>query len=207
MRCKKVFDGRKLARSAKEQLRLAAVRRVEAGEGPEAVARGLGINRRTIYRWLSAYHYGGEEALRARPNRGRRPKLDGAQLRRLDRLIRTKNPLQLSFPYALWTVALVRELIRREFGVRLSEVSVGRLLRRLGFSPQRPLYRAWQQDPKRVERWRREVYPRIAACAKREKALIFFADESGVRTDSHAGTTWAPVGRTPVVQATGPGTA
>ena len=98
---------------------------------------------------------------------------------------------------------MIRVLIRREFAVSLSEVSVGRLMRRLGFSPQRPLYRAWQQDPALVERWRAEDYPKIAARAKREGALIYFADESGIRSDHHAGTTWAPVGQTPVVKATG----
>lgn len=203
MECKKIFDARKLPREAKEQLRTAAVKRVESGESPELVAEGLGINRRTIYRWLSAYHYGGEEALKAKPIPGKPPKLDGKQMQRLARIIRTKNPLQLKFDYALWTLAMVRALIRQEFGVRLSEVSVGRLLKRLGFSPQRPLYRAWQQDPALVERWREQDYPEIEARAKRENARIFFADESGIRSDHHAGRTWAPKGQTPLVKATG----
>jgi len=203
MKCKKIFDARKLPRDAKEQLRKAAVKRVEAGESPELVAEGLGINRRTIYRWLSAYHYGGEAALKAKPIPGKPPKLDGKQMQRLARIIRTKNPLQLKFEYALWTLAMVRVLIRQEFGVRLSEVSVGRLLKRLGFSPQRPLYRAWQQNPVLVEQWREKTYPEIEARAKRENALIFFADESGIRSDHHAGRTWAPKGQTPLVKATG----
>ena len=203
MKCKKVFDGRQLPRKAKEQLRVAAVKRVEAGESPEFVAAGLGINRRTIYRWIEAFHYGGESALKAKPIPGAPPKLDAKQMARLARIVYTKNPLQLNFEFALWTLAMIRVLIRREFAVSLSEVSVGRLMRRLGFSPQRPLYRAWQQDPALVERWRAEDYPKIAARAKREGALIFFADESGIRSDHHAGTTWAPVGQTPVVKATG----
>ena len=181
---------------------MAAVRRVEAGESPELVAAGLGINRRTIYRWIEAFHYGGEAALKAKPIPGAPPKLDAKQMARLARIVHTKNPLQLNFEFALWTLAMIRVLIRREFAVSLSEVSVGRLMRRLGFSPQRPLYRAWQQDPARVERWRAQDYPRIAARAKREGALIFFADESGIRSDHHAGTTGAPVGETPVVKAT-----
>ena len=203
MKCKKTFDARTLSRKAKEQLRKAAVKRVESGESPEFVAAGMGINRRTIYRWLSAYHYGGEGALEARPIRGAKPKLDAKQMAKLSRIVRTKNPLQLKFEFALWTLATIRELIRREFGVGLSEVSVGRLMKRLGFTPQRPLYRAWQQDPSLVERWRQEEYPKIAARAKREKALIFFADESGMRSDHHAGTSWSPKGQTPIVKATG----
>lgn len=192
-----------MPRKAKEQLRLAAFKRVEAGESPEFVATGLGINRRTIYRWIEAFHYGGERALQSKPIPGAPPKLDAKQMAKLARIVRTKNPLQLNFEFALWTLAMIRVLIRREFAVSLSEVSVGRLMRRLGFSPQRPLYRAWQQDPARVERWRAEDYPKIAARAKREGALIYFADESGIRSDHHAGTSWAPVGKTPVVKATG----
>jgi transposase len=76
-------------------------------------------------------------------------------------------------------------------------------MKRLGFTPQRPLYRAWQQDPARVEQWRKEAFPKIAARAKREKGLIFFADESGLRSNHHAGTSWSPRGQTPIVKATG----
>jgi transposase len=161
MRCKKVFDSRKLPRKAKEQLRMAAVKRVANGESPEIVASGMGINRRTIYRWLSTYHYGGEQALQSKPIPGAPPKLDGKQMARLSLIVRTKNPLQLQFEYALWTLAMIRELIRREFGVKLSEVSVGRLMKRLGFTPQRPLYRAWQQDPETVAHWQEAQYPSL----------------------------------------------
>ena len=203
MHCKKTIDARKFSHQALEEMRISAVRRVDTGESPEHVAEGLGINRRTIYRWISAFHYGGESALKAKAIVGAPRKLDGKQMKKLAKIIREKNPLQLKFEYALWTLAIIRELIRREFGVKLSEVSVGRLMRRLGFTPQRPLYRAWQQDPKLVDEWRTHKYPEIAARAKREGAMIFFADESGIRSDYHAGTTWAPMGKTPVVKATG----
>ena len=104
----------------------------------------------------------------------------------------------------MWTRDLVRAVIRREFQVSLSAVSVGRLLRTLGLSPQRPLWRAWQADPDAVQRWRDEQFPAIRAQAKAEGAMVYFADEAGLRSDYHAGTTWAPVGRTPVVvKATG----
>jgi transposase len=203
MRCKKTIDARSYSHEALEQLRRDAVKRVEAGESPEAVASGLGINRRTIYRWLSAYHYGGTQALEAKPIPGAPPKIDAKQMAKLARMIRDKTPLQFKFEYALWTLAIIRELIARQFGVKLSEVSVGRLMKRLGFTPQRPLYRAWQQNPELVQSWQDTDYPKIAKRAKKEGALIFFADEAGIRSDNHAGTTWAPVGQTPVVKATG----
>lgn len=203
MKCKKTIDARAYSHQTLEEIRIDAVRRVEAGESPEAVIAGLGMNRRTIYRWLAAYHYSGQDGLQAKPIVGAPPKMNAKQMAKLARLIREKNPLQLKFEYALWTLAMIRQLIHKQFDIRLSEVSVGRLMKRLGFSPQRPLYRAWQQNPELVESWREKEYPKIARRAKREDAVIFFADEAGIRSDYHAGTSWAPVGETPIIEATG----
>jgi transposase len=197
------FDGRKLDHKTLEELRIRAVKRVEAGESPEVVIESLGFSRPRIYEWLAAYREGGVEALKAKPVPGRPRKLTAAQIRRVYQIVTSKNPIQLKFRFALWTRAMVREVIREEFNVRLSEVSVGRLLRKLGLSPQKPLRRAYQQDPETVERWKKEVYPKIERRAKRENALIYFADEARVQSDYHSGTTWAPVGDTPVVASTG----
>jgi transposase len=196
-------DGRKLDHKTLEQLRIRAVRQVEHGAHPEDVAAALGMTRAAVYGWLAKYREGGLDALRAKPVPGRPPTLSGAQLARLYGLVVGNDPRQLRFTFALWTRAMVRELIRREFDVRLSEVSVGRLLRKLGLSPQRPLYRAYQHNPQAVARWKAETYPQLRAEAAQAGATIYFADEAGVRSDYHAGTTWAPVGRTPVVAATG----
>jgi transposase len=196
-------DGRKLDHKTLEQLRLRAVRRIEQGAHPEDVAAGLGMTRAAVYGWLAKYREGGVEALRARPVPGRPPTLSGAQLQRVSPLVVGNDPRQLQFTFALWTRAMVRELIGREFAVRLSEVSVGRLLRKLGLSPQRPLSRADQQNPEAVARWKAETSPAIRAEAARVGATVYLTDEAGVRSDDHAGTTWAPVGQTPVVATTG----
>ena len=196
-------DGRKLDHHTLEQLRIRTVSQIQAGASPEVMAKSFGFNRTTVYNWLAAVREGGLDALKAKPIPGRPPKLQGRQLARLYRLVAGKDPRQLQFPFALWTRAMVRELIRREFGVALSEVSVGRLLRTMGFSPQRPVYRAYQQDPDLVRRWREEEYPAIRAEARKVGAEIYFADEAAVRSDHHAGTSWAPVGKTPVVTTTG----
>jgi hypothetical protein len=89
--------------------------------------------------------------------------------------------------------------------VTLSEASVGRILHKRGLSPQRTPYRAYEQDPEKVAEWKDKTFPQIQARAKKEGAAIFFADESSVRTDFHAGNTWAPVGRTPCSRARGRG--
>ena len=161
------------------------------------------MRRSTVFAWLAKFREGGVEALRAKPVPGRPPKLSGAHLTRLYALIVGANPRQLQFEFSLWTREIVRELIRREFGVALSAVSVGRLLRTIGLSPQRPLFRAYQQDPEAVERWKTQDYPAIRAEANKLGATIYFADEAAVRSGYHAGTTWAPMGHTPVVHTTG----
>jgi transposase len=196
-------DGRKLDHATLEQLRIRAVEQIQAGAHPEDIAVALGLARSTVFGWVAKYREGGLEALRARPVPGRPRKLSGVQLRTVYELIVGRDPRQLQFAFALWTRDLVRELIRREFGVALSAVSVGRLLRTLGLSPQRPLWRAYQQDPDRVAAWKQEQYPAIRAEAAQVGATIYVIDEAGIRSDYHAGTTWAPVGQTPVVRTTG----
>ena len=196
-------DGRKLDHQTLEVLRRRAVQRVIDGVHPEEVAETLGLHRKTVYGWLAKFREGGWDALRAKPVPGRPPKLTGTQIGKLYALITGSDPRQLSLEFALWTRDLVRQVIRREFGVALSEVSVGRLLRTMGLSPQKPLWRAYQQDPDAVERWKREEFPAIREQARKDGATIYFADEAGIRSDYHAGTTWAPVGKTPVVRTTG----
>jgi transposase len=98
---------------------------------------------------------------------------------------------------------MVQTLISERYKVKLSHSSVCRLLHQLGLSAQRPLWRAYQQNPEVVKRWLATEYPTIQRRARREGAQIFFADEAGVRSDFHSGTTWARRGRTPVVSSTG----
>lgn len=196
-------DRRALDRKALEALRIEAVKRVEAGESPEDVVRVLGFTHTVIYDWLAKYREQGLDGLKARPTPGRPPKISGKQLEKLYKIITQKSPLQLKFEFALWARAMVRELIRDKFGVRMSDVSVGRLLHKMGLSPRKPHRRAYEQDTEEVQRWTGETFPAIQEEANRCNALIFFADEAGVRSEYHAGTTWAPKGKTPVIPATG----
>jgi transposase len=199
-------DGRKLDHQTLEALRLRAVEQVARGVSAAEVGAGLaalGLHRRTIYTWLATERTEGHEALRARPVPGRPRKLAEEQLGELAGLIAESDPRDHGFAVALWTREVVRQLIAARFGVQLTVASVGRTLHALGFSAQRPLYRAEQADPAAVARWKETEYPKIVAEAKATGGTVFFVDEAGVRSDYHAGTTWAPVGRTPTVTATG----
>jgi len=203
MRCKRDTDARSFDHHTLQLMRQQAVKAVRNGQPVSSVAASFGVNERTVFRWLAAFASGGQKALLAKEIPGRPTRLEPKQIQWVAKAIKDKSPEQWKFEYALWTLGLVKQLIAQKFAVELSKATVSRLLHLLGFTVQRPLYRAWQQDPVLVERWHAEEFPRIRAQAKRLGAQIFFADESGVRSDYHAGTTWAPRGQTPVVKATG----
>jgi transposase len=199
----KSMDARRLTHTTLTELRKRGVASVQDGQSPETVALALGINRVTMYGWLSRYRDGGWAALDAKKRGGRKPKLDAKAIRWIYKTVTEKNPLQLKFTFALWTAKMIGQVIYRKFKVKLSKASICRLLVQLGLTPQRPVWRAYQQRPEEVQKWLQEEYPRIRRLAKQKKALIFFGDEAGVRSDHHAGTTWAVKGKTPVVSSTG----
>ena len=190
-------------RRATFEERVSVCEALESGISAETVAQVMGVSRSSVFSWWNTYRLNGPEALATKPASGRKPQLDDSQMARLRGIIIGQNPQQLDFGPALWTREIIRELIIRLFGVEFSLVHVGSLLGKLGLSPQRPLYRAYERDPEKVAKWKEETFPEIQARAKKEGAAIFFADEASVRTNFHAGTTWAPVGETPVVRGSG----
>ena len=197
------MDGRKLKHEVLTELRKRAVARVQSGESPEMVIRTMGFSRACIYNWLAMYRAGGWDALDARKRGGRPRKVKGRMIAWIYRVVVGKDPRQYKFPFALWTRNAIATVIYQKYRIRLSTNSVGRLLAQLGITPQKPLWRAYQQDPERVRTWVDEEYPSIAREAKRMRAEIWFGDESGLRSDYHAGTTWGRKGQTPVVRSTG----
>lgn len=194
---------KRIARRNLEDTRRLAVRAVEKGMHPEDAAEIYGAKRSTVYNWLKEHREKGPAAFVVKMAPGRTPTLTAKQEAQLRAMIIGQDPRQLQFDFALWTREMVGDLMRRKFGVNMTPQGVGKLLRRLGLSPQRPLVRAYEQNPERVRWWKEEEYPRIHAEAKAAGASIFFCDEAGIRTDYHSGTTWAPVGQTPVVTGTG----
>jgi transposase len=190
-------------RRANARIRRRVIFQLKRGIAPGVIAETLGVDRSSVYRWKKAYDDGGLSALESKTSEGRRPKLSITDATKLRALILGSDPRQLQFEFALWTREMVGVLIERQFGVVLSKSSVGRLLRSLGLSPQRPIWRAYQADPDAIERWKTEEYPKIKRAAKRAGGLVFFADEAGIRADYHGGTTWGEVGVTPIVKTTG----
>jgi len=197
---KPVFTSR---RAEQQWNRMQAVKLAKAGFQTSDIARFFDVSVRAVYQWLAAFNSGGHSALLAKPGAGRPSKLKGEDLARLAGLLRDHTPDQLRFVFGLWNLRLIGLLIQREFDWLPSKPTLIKLMRILGFTPQRPVRRAWQQDTVLVERWRTEDFPKLVARAKAKGATILFADEAGMRSDYHTGTTWAPCGQTPVVSKTG----
>jgi len=190
------MDGRKLKHEVLTELRKRAVARVQSGESPEVVVRAMGFSR-ACYLQLAGHVSCRWLGCSGRPQT-RRPsaQVEGPHDCWVYRVVVGTDPRQYKFPFALWTRNAIAALIDQRYGIRLSANSVGRLLAQLGITPQKPLWRAYQQDPARVRQWIEEEYPAIAKAAKRFGAEIWFADESGLRSDYHAGTTWGVKGQT-----------
>jgi transposase len=170
-----------------------------------ATAEKYQVSLRAVSKWVALDRSGGLRALQAK-RRGRprgAGRLNARQAARIRGLVTGKMPDQLKLPFYLWTRAAVAELIAREFGVQVSLTSVGRYLKSWGMSPQKPVKRAYERNDEAITRWLGQEYPAIARQAKREKAVIYWGDEMGLRSDHVTGTSFAPRGQTPVVRATG----
>jgi transposase len=197
-------DGRKLDHRTLETLRLLAVRRVvEDEEKPSEVMRSPGLCRTSIYPWLRKHKRQGAAALRMSKASGPKPKLNGKQRQQVSRWIIGKDPRQYGFDFGLWTRQIVAELVREKFGISLKLTAVGRLLASMGITPQKPLRRAYERDPKAVAQWIEQDYPRLRRRARRHGATIFFLDEAGFSSEPNLGRTYGLKGATPVVKTTG----
>jgi transposase len=178
-------DGRSESNDVLEALRLRAVHARQLGYAVADIAAILGVREETVSRWCSRYEHGGSEALPG--ERTGRPIGSGRRLTReqeqaLQQMIETKSPQELGIASALWTRHAVRELIHQQVGIRLPIRTAGEYLRRWGFTPQKPVRKAYKQDPIAVAEWLERTYPEIERRAAREGGEIHWGDETGVRS-------------------------
>jgi transposase len=193
-------DGRSESNDILEALRLRAVHARQLGYAVVDIAAILGVREETVSRWCSRSEHGGPEALpgdrTGRPiGSGRR--LTPEQEQALQQLIESKSPQQWGIDSALWTRPAVRELIHQQVGLRLPIRTVGEYLRRWGFTPQKPVRKAYQQDPDEVAEWRERTYPEIERRAAQEGGEIPWGDETGVRSTCPHSRGYARPGQTP----------
>jgi len=193
-------DGRRESDDVLEALRLRAVHARELGYAVIDIAAILGVREETVSRWCSRYDRGGQEALPG--DRTGRPIGSGCLLNReqeqgIQQTIETKDPEKLEIPSALWTRQAVQELIKQQVGIRLPIRTVGAYLRRWGYTPQKPVRKAYKQDPKAVAEWLEKTYPAIEKRAAQEGGEIHWGDETGVRSTCQHSRGYARPGETP----------
>jgi transposase len=180
-----------------------AVEAVQRGEPVSLVARTHHVPLRTIFGWLARYRQGGWHALQEGRRTGRPRKVSSELMQWLYDAITLGDPRQYQLAFCLWSLAIVRLVLKKEHGVELSKSAVCRLLQQMGLTPQRPIYRSYKQEPQELEKYLKRTFPQLRRLAKRIGADIYFVDESAVRSDHHRGTTWGAIGQTPVVEDSG----
>jgi transposase len=200
----KTHDTRCLSPDAQEELRFRVVHAIRGGMRKSSAARTFAVSRTSIHRWLTQVELGNITSLKSKPRgRPKGTRLASYQAATTVRLITDRCPDQLKLPFALWTRQAVQQLLAERFGLEVSVWTVGRYLAQWGLTPQKPLRRAYEQNPKAVRRWLAEEYPAIHRQAEREKAEIHWGDQMGVRSDHQAGRSYGRRGETPVIPGTG----
>ena len=198
------IDGRTLDHKTLEHLRIAACKRVlEDRELPSVVAASLGFCRTSIYPWLRRVEEEGWEALAEKIAEGPDCRLTEPQRQRVKRWIVGRDPRQYGFEFGLWTRRIVQSMIQEKMGVELCLTSVGKLLAQLELTPQKPLRRADERDPLRIELWKGEEFPKLKKRARKHGAKIYFLDETGFSSEPNLRRTYGLKGETPVVKTSG----
>jgi len=198
-------DFRKLDQKSQEKLRIQSIKMIKNGKTHLEVAIFLGIKRQVVSRWWSKYKQSGLSGLKmkSRANVTDSSKVNSEQARAIRKIILEKTPDQLNFGFMLWTREAVKLTLKKVYKIDLGLSAVGRLLKKLGLTPQKPMKKAYEQSSSKVRVWLKEEYPKIHSRAKRMGAEIQWGDEMGIRSDDQIGRTYGRRGKTPVVEVSG----
>jgi len=196
-------DSRKLSDAERTERHRQIIACLRSGMSYTETGKLCGVSYNTIKTVERNHEEGGAKAIVSKKTG--RPVGSGRDLtkeeeRDIQRQICDKTPDQMKMPYALWNRNAVRELIENRCGRKLAVRTVGDYLKRWGFSPQKPLKRAYEQRPAEVVKWKEEQYPAIKARAAQEGAEIHWGDETGLRSDDVRGRSYAPKGKTPAIR-------
>ena len=175
---------------------------VAKGQKPSVVAEMFGIALNTVYKWVRMYKSSGSTALKNGKrgcSKGSGSSLTDPQCKEIQKQIIDKDPEQLKLPFALWTRKAVKELIHDQYSIDMPIRTVGEYLSRWGFTPQKPIKKSYEQQPKAVQKWLDDEYPAIKQAASEEGAEIHWGDETGCTNTISHGRSYAPKGETPTM--------
>jgi len=197
------IDARKHNPETQHQMRRQIIRLRGKGFSNRAVSEGIGISESHASTIWQRYKKEGSKAIKP-GRRGRRTgeqrTLSSDQEKEVQKALIDKTPDQIKLPFALWTRDAVKLLIKRCYGIEMPIRTVGEYLKRWGFTPQKPIKRAYEQSPQAVKTWLDKDYPAIATRAKKEKAEIHWSDETGIQTGANRVRGFAPKGETPIIR-------
>jgi transposase len=197
-------DARKLSPEAQHERRRQVIKAWKRGTKKARIAEDLGLSYSGVDKIIGRYQAEGRIAPQPRGRRhgvGRR--LTEVQEAHIRKLICDNRPEQMKLDFALWNRIAVSQLIAQEFGEELPVRTVGEYLKRWGFTPQKPIRRAYEQRPEAVQAWLDDTYPSIAQRARQEGAEIHWGDETALANTDVRGRGYAPKGQTPVAYTVG----
>ena len=169
-----------------------------------AAAKQLRIHERTAYHLYGRFRDEREGAVaekRRGPAASPRASLTPGETERLAAAVSGGDPRQLVLGFALWSSRAVVAFAREKFGKEISRRAARRLVRRLGYTYQRPVRRAREQDAAAVRGWLDRDYPAIRTLARENGASIFWADEASCQASGVKARGYSPRGRAPVLNA------
>jgi transposase len=143
-----------------ERRRQRAITLLNEGFQPVDISKMIGVDRRSVRRWKSAYLKKGEDAIKAKPAPGRPTKLTPKQMIQLEQAL-LKGAKATGFSSDLWTCPRIAHLISKRFSISYHVDHIGRLLKSLGWTPKKPQRRAIERNEEQIQRWIKTEWPRI----------------------------------------------
>ncbi len=196
-------DFRKLSKETQAEIRRRAIRTyLSMGRKNKLkLSKIYEVTQNTVTKWINNYDQFGEKSF-DQDTRGAKvfqnSALSKQQQNWLNKQLINKTPEQLQFPFALWTRKLVVDVIFRKYGIKVDVSTAGEYLKSFGMTPQKPILKSYKQQPERVKMWLNQEYPQIVANAKTTKALIFWGDETAVRSRDQVGRGYSKRGIKPI---------
>jgi transposase len=183
-------------------VRCRAAKAVLGGMPVVDVAAALGVDRKTVSRWLARFANEGWSGLRRKAGSGRPRKLEDLSEQELLNIV-LKGAEAFGHETDLWTVARLQRVIADEFQITLSKNTVWRRLRDAGLTYQKPEREYYEIDEATREAWLRDEVPKIRRTVRKHRAILYFQDESNLSLTAFLGKTWSPRGLTPKAKVTG----
>jgi transposase len=151
----------------REARRLQAWELKQKGWKQKDIAEALGVTRGAVSQWIKRAREGGQEALYKKRGGGPKPRLRVEQLSKLPDFL-AKGAEHFGFRGEVWTQARIAKMIESEFGVKYHPYHVGRILKTINWSRQKPIEKASQRDEEAIEQWRTEKWEEIKKKQKKK---------------------------------------